>query len=251
MMPSKYRFGILIAIIGSISFSQLHAQEEITFNNLNVQSKEIQATKTVSGIEWGVNPFRTLNWGYQGKESGSVETHLHYFHESRLAGTWTLMKSIGLINSYVKITESVLNADLSSTTESSEFVYRMDAEAKLEPRWYFDARARYRHNKSILNNTGWFLAAPLTMTTPLLYEPFSRGYNQRWTPEKLALYNNIYLGIGYRWACSKHFLIETHVQHLFVQSLLYDGHFDAHLFTQSGILYAPSVAAEIKAAYTF
>ena len=75
MMPSKYRFGILITIIGSISFSPLHAQEEITFNDLNVQSNEIQATKTVSGIECGVNPFRTLNWGYQGKESGSIETH--------------------------------------------------------------------------------------------------------------------------------------------------------------------------------
>ena len=65
----------LFSIFTFGTFSGLHAQEEITFNNLNVQSKEIQATKTVSGIEWGVNPFRTLNWGYQGKESGSIETH--------------------------------------------------------------------------------------------------------------------------------------------------------------------------------
>ena len=77
MMPSKYRFGILITIIGTISFSQLHAQEEITFNNLNVQSKEIQATKTVSGIEWGVNPFRTLNWGYQARNPAQLKHIIH------------------------------------------------------------------------------------------------------------------------------------------------------------------------------
>lgn len=235
---------LTLLLITSIS----SAQEEITFNNLQTQSKDILATKTVSGIALSSYPFRPFNIGYPGRINGSIEFSADYFHENRLSGNWTLYKSIGLSQSFLRIEESA-GFPVAYSTGKILTMYQMHVEAQLEPRWYFDNRLRYRHNKSTLNNTGWFLAAPLSLDVPLLLEPHAGSYNQSWIPDKFNLHSNLYLTLGYRQALTKHFMVEASAQQLIIHSLLYDGHTDIHAFSRSP--YAPSYRIEIKAAYCF
>ena len=250
MISSKHRSKIFIAIIVSISFSPLHAQEEITFNNLNVQSNEIQATKTVSGFSFGINPNAIIGQNYFGYLTGSLETHLRYFHENRLGGTFTLNKAIGLVNSNARTTELIIKDDYSAYSGKTVYNYKLGIEVLLEPRWYCDARARYRHNKSILNNTGWFVSIPFTMNMTLLNEPLL-GHNNSWTPEPYVLYASLPLGIGYRKAFSDHWMVEGTISQSFFRSYYYDGHFELRSINRIGLFSDEGLNSELKVAYTF
>ena len=62
-----------------------NAQEEIIFNKQNIDKKDIKVSKTLQGLEFGIDFIRILpSSGKGGYEFGSMETHLNYFHENKL-----------------------------------------------------------------------------------------------------------------------------------------------------------------------
>ncbi|MHB9140808.1 MAG: hypothetical protein ACYC25_02915, partial [Paludibacter sp.] len=179
------------------------AQEEIIFNDINVDKKDIKVEKIMSGIEFNSDIIRLFPGLYMGYLSGSVETHLSYFHENRISNTLTLNKSIGFGNTFYNNIEYISNGTpYGVIAKNGVYQYVLSLDIKMEPRWYFDQRLRYKHNKSTLNNSGWFLSVPLTLSTNLLNQPFGLNYPQ-WVPEHFIINIIAPPTIGFRNSISK------------------------------------------------
>lgn len=228
------------------------AQEEVFFNNITVDKKEIKVTKTVSGIGFNTDIIRFLPGRYMGYLLGSVETHFDYFHENRMADTWTLNKSIGLNNAFYNCYEysNNLNNGYGFSQVGETYRYEMSLDIKLEPRWYFDQRLRYRHNKNTRNNTGWFLSVPLTLSAKLLSQP-ALGYSNQWVPEKLSLDVITPLTIGYRYAFHKNFFIEADAGYVPFRVWITNGSSYLKSAGKIGLFSADSFNSELKIAYVF
>lgn len=230
--------------------THLQAQEEVTFNNLSVASKDIKATQTVSGFSLGLNPNTLFGQNANGYLEGSIKTYARYFHENRLGGTFTLNKSIGLINSYIRDYERIKEGYFTVARGRTLFVYRLGIEAQLEPRWYFNARTRYRHNKSILNNSGWFVSVPFTLNTTVVTEPLL-GHNANWTPDNLKVYACLPVSIGYRKAFSEHWMIEGNINQAIYGAYFWNNQHRIRPFNKIGLLSSEGFNSELRVAYTF
>lgn len=71
---------LLCIFITSITFC--NAQEEIFFNDINIDKNEIKIAKVITGLEFSADFVRILPASYSGYKFGSVETNLSYFHEN-------------------------------------------------------------------------------------------------------------------------------------------------------------------------
>jgi len=227
------------------------AQEEVFFNDINVDKKEIKVARTISGLGFDADFIRVLPGQYIGYIAGSVETHFSYFHESRIANTWTFYKSIGLGNAFyhIRIYDGNPSGGYGSDPGSKVFRYEMSLDLKLEPRWYFDHRLRYRHNKSTRNNSGWFLSLPLTISTNLLRQPVD-GINTQWFPEQLSISIIAPPTIGYRNSFAENWFIEASLGYIPYWTW-WQKDFTVISAKQIGVFSADSFNSELKIAYTF
>ena len=230
-----------------------NAQEEIIFNKQNIDKKDIKVSKTLQGLEFGIDFIRVLpSLGKGGYEFGSMETHLNYFHESRIASTWTLNKSVGIANAFYRTltNENILPGGYGSSTQVEKYFYNLTLQLKVEPRWYFDQRQRYRENKSTRNNTGWFLSLPLMLSTNLIQQPVA-GSPAGWFPEKFGLEIMAPPTIGYRNSFAENLFIEVSAGYIPVRSSFYNGAFYMRSAKKVGAFSADSFNSELKVAYTF
>ncbi len=230
-----------------------NAQEEIIFNKQDIDKKDIKVSKTLQGLEFGIDFIRVLpSLGKGGYEFGSMETHLNYFHESRIASTWTLNKSVGIANAFYRTltNENILPGGYGSSTQVEKYFYNLTLQLKVEPRWYFDQRQRYRENKSTRNNTGWFLSLPLMLSTNLIQQPVA-GSPAGWFPEKFGLEIMAPPTIGYRNSFAENLFIEVSAGYIPVRSSFYNGAFYMRSAKKVGAFSADSFNSELKVAYTF
>ena len=230
-----------------------NAQEEIIFNKQNIDKKDIKVSKTLQGLEFGIDFIRILpSSGKGGYEFGSMETHLNYFHESRITSTWTLNKSVGIANAFYRTltNENILPGGYGSSTQVEKYFYNLTLQLKVEPRWYFDQRQRYRENKSTRNNTGWFLSLPLMFSTDLIQQPVA-GSPAGWFPEKFTVNIMAPPTIGYRNSFAENLFIEVSAGYIPVRSSFYNGAFYMRSAKKVGAFSADSFNSELKVAYTF
>ena len=230
-----------------------NAQEEIIFNKQDIDKKDIKVSKTLQGLEFGIDFIRVLpSLGKGGYEFGSMETHLNYFHESRITSTWTLNKSVGIANAFYRTltNENILPGGYGSSTQVEKYFYNLTLQLKVEPRWYFDQRQRYRENKSTRNNTGWFLSLPLMLSTNLIQQPVA-GSPAGWFPEKFGLEIMAPPTIGYRNSFAENLFIEVSAGYIPVRSSFYNGAFYMRSAKKVGAFSADSFNSELKVAYTF
>ena len=230
-----------------------NAQEEIIFNKQDIDKKDIKVSKTIQGLEFGIDFIRILpSSGKGGYEFGSMETHLNYFHESRITSTWTLNKSVGIANAFYRTltNENILPGGYGSSTQVEKYFYNLTLQLKVEPRWYFDQRQRYRENKSTRNNTGWFLSLPLMLSTNLIQQPVA-GSPAGWFPEKFGLEIMAPPTIGYRNSFAENLFIEVSAGYIPVRSSFYNGAFYMRSAKKVGAFSADSFNSELKVAYTF
>jgi len=230
-----------------------NAQEEIIFNKQNIDKKDIKVSKTLQGLEFGIDFIRVLpSLGKGGYEFGSMETHLNYFHESRIASTWTLNKSVGIANAFYRTltNENILPGGYGSSTQVEKYFYNLTLQLKVEPRWYFDQRQRYRENKSTRNNTGWFLSLPLMLSTNLFQQPVVSNISG-WFPEKFTVNIMAPPTIGYRNSFAENLFIEVSAGYIPVRSSFYNGAFYMRSAKKVGAFSADSFNSELKVAYTF
>ena len=230
-----------------------NAQEEIIFNKQDIDKKDIKVSKTLQGLEFGIDFIRILpSSGKGGYEFGSMETHLNYFHESRIASTWTLNKSVGIANAFYRTltNENILPGGYGSSTQVEKYFYNLTLQLKVEPRWYFDQRQRYRENKSTRNNTGWFLSLPLMLSTNLIQQPVVSSISG-WFPEKFTVNIMAPPTIGYRNSFAENLFIEVSAGYIPVRSSFYNGAFYMRSAKKVGAFSADSFNSELKVAYTF
>ena len=230
-----------------------NAQEEIIFNKQNIDKKDIKVSKTIQGLEFGMDFIRILpSSGKGGYEFGSMETHLNYFHESRITSTWTLNKSVGIANAFYRTltNENILPGGYGSSTQVEKYFYNLTLQLKVEPRWYFDQRQRYRENKSTRNNTGWFLSLPLMLSTNLFQQPVVSSISG-WFPEKFTVNIMAPPTIGYRNSFAENLFIEVSAGYIPVRSSFYNGAFYMRSAKKVGAFSADSFNSELKVAYTF
>ena len=230
-----------------------NAQEEIIFNKQDIDKKDIKVSKTIQGLEFSIDFIRILpSSGKGGYEFGSMETHLNYFHESRITSTWTLNKSVGIANAFYRTltNENILPGGYGSSTQVEKYFYNLTLQLKVEPRWYFDQRQRYRENKSTRNNTGWFLSLPLMFSTDLIQQPVA-GSPAGWFPEKFTVNIMAPPTIGYRNSFAENLFIEVSAGYIPVRSSFYNGAFYMRSAKKVGAFSADSFNSELKVAYTF
>jgi len=228
------------------------AQEEVIFNNLDVDKKEIKVAKVMKGFEFSSDFLRIFPGEYSGSEFGSVETRLGYFHENRIAYTCTLNKSIRLGNSFYHTHEyHYEGTGTSYRLISGDKVYRyeLSLDLKIEPRWYFDQRLRYQHNKNTRNNSGWFLSMPLTLSNTFLRQPVVGG-NPKWL-QKFVPFITVPLTIGYRNSFSKNWFMEVNAGYIPMRAWYYNGSFGMNTVSKYSIFSGDRFNSELKIAYIF
>lgn len=241
------------AFLLSLAFTLIcNAQDEIIFNNQNIDKKEIKVSRTIHGIEFNTDFIRTLPGQYMGYIFGSVETQLNYFHENRIANTWTLFKSIGLGNAFYNKKIYNINGTngYGSNIITERYDYELSINLKMEPRWYFDQWLRYKHNKSVENNTGWYISLPLTLTTNILTQALN-GDNNQWITQKLIIGLIAPPTLGYRNAFAKKWFLEANVGYIPTRLWFQGGSFQMKSAAKIGLFSADSFNSELKIAYTF
>lgn len=228
------------------------AQEEIIFNDPNIDKSEIKVTKSLQGIEFSTDFIRFLPDGQGRLAFSSIKTQVNYFHEHQIANTWTLNLSSGLGNivNHSNYTSSITTSPL----KPSNYSYLLSLNLKLEPRWYFDQRLRYRHNKSTRYNTGWYLSIPLLVTSNILTQgtglPNTFGIKVITPPT-----------IGYRNSFAKNWFLEANIG-IIPATLIFENMpkglgFEPGLKTQlrtlksNNIFSAGSYNSELKISYVF
>jgi len=229
-----------------------NAQEEIIFNKQDIDKKDIKVSRTLQGLEFNMDFIRIFPGRYMGYKFGSIETHLNYFHESRIASTWTLFKSIGIGNTFYnkRIYNITAPSGYGSDVITEQYNYELSLNLKIEPRWYFDQRQRYRENKSTRNNTGWFLSLPLMFSTNLIQQPVA-GSSAGWFPEKFTADIMAPPTIGYRNSFAENWFMEANVGYIPTRVWLRNGEFHMKSATKIGLFSADSFNSELKVAYTF
>lgn len=181
-----------------------HAQEEIIFNDININTSEIEVKKTVKGIAFGIDPVRFLPGSYYNNLWGSIETHLGFFHENRISNRWTLNKSIGITNAFYRVEKRIFDEhSYGASYGDTEYNYEFSLHASLDPRWYFNQVKRYMNNKSTYNNSGWFLSFPLKISSGLFYS------DRLWHPRGITLNVIMPPTIGYRNAFHRNLFFEA------------------------------------------
>lgn len=221
------------------------AQQEVYFNNATANSNEIRVEKLVQGFEFSVNPVRLLAGKYMGLATGSVETQLGYFHENRLSEKWTLYKAVSLGNAFYN-TEMYDPGIGYGSDVDTKYLYNLSLNLKIEPRWYFDLNLRYKANKTIEDNSGWYMSLPVCFTTNLLQQP---AFNGGWTPDAMNILIKPMPTIGYRRSFQKHWFYELNLSYIPVRFYFYKGSFFSISSGQIGSLSADSFHSEIKVAY--
>lgn len=235
--------------------SNIFAQKEINFNDTNVERKEIEVNKTLQGVllnteflGWTVNQYWKTTY-----------LDMAYFREDRIAPTMTLHTTAGL-HHYIywlyKEKDEYGNDYVSSLGKPKRPYYNVMFQAETAPRWYFVYRHRYVRNRRTDLNSGWFVAVPLQLNVPLLGQPvFS---SERWLPRFFSFELYLWTQIGFRYAFTPRFFIESSFSYTPVYAYIpfyrnayfnmWEGYVKRH---EKGDDFYEHFKLELKAAYTF
>jgi len=230
-------------------FNLCNAQEEVFFNNTNINKKDIKIEENISGIDFNTDLVRILPGQYMGLAAGSIETQINYFHENRIADTWSLYKSIGLSNSFYNSFIRIGSDPYGYEQTETKYLYGMALELKIEPRWYFNYKSRYMGNMNTRNNSAWFLSLPLSISTNIMNQTPNGGY--QWITDNFNMSIISPLTIGFRNAFSKSCFIEASIGYIPLRAWFYNGNFLVKSADKIGLLSADSFNSEIKFGYTF
>ncbi|NDP20205.1 MAG: hypothetical protein GZ091_03885 [Paludibacter sp.] len=180
---------MLISSLLLLSFFSLSAQKEVFFTTIDKDSVSISS---MQGIFIGPAAFHS---GF------GVSFDVGYFNEKRMTNSTSLILGGNIyLGKYIK---SILYSGYSNSNSFSrpihEYGFGMGLTAFAEPRWYFTFKNRYEKGRNVKLNTGCFLGLPLELNTNTLFADST----------KLKL--NLFLSpiIGYRFAFSNHFFMET------------------------------------------
>lgn len=189
------------------------AQEEVFFNDINIDKKDVKVSEKLHGFEFGIDAIRILPSFYSARNFGSIVSNINYFHENRIAQTLTLHKSIGFENSFYN--QRLINANDQSESEYStsgyshvsKFRYNMSINAIVEPRWYFGHIRRYVEDKSTENNSGWYLSLPIALQSNIVQ--YRELEQDNLFKEKYNFIVAIGPNIGYRKSLSGNWFLEA------------------------------------------
>lgn len=230
------------------------AQEEIFFNDINIDKKDIKVNKKLHGFEFGLDVLRIFPSQYYARNFGSIVSSVNYFHENRIAQTMTLNKSIGFENSFynqkLRNNNQTGNGYSSSAYSSeSKFRYNMSIYAIVEPRWYFGHIRRYIEDKSIENNSGWFLSLPIVLSSNIVqYHEIKQS-----SLYKVNFNFTVAIGpnIGYRSSLSENWFFEASLGYTPINFRYNDTDIYGLLRSRlpSEILTLDSYRSELKIAY--
>jgi hypothetical protein len=242
-------FLIILSLTSQLTL--LSAQEEAFFNELNVDKSEIKISKQISGLIVDFDFVRLLPGTYMGLKAGSVETQISYFHENRIANTWSLFKSVGFGNSVFNRIEVIDDPNHGyQPTTIYRYQYELTLNMRIEPRWYFSYKNRHVHQKKIINNTGWYLSLPLSVKTMLLHEPVN-NLRKSWLPDGLNVNITAVPTIGYRNSFENRWLFEVNLGYIPYHIDFNGKQFFTNSARRIGYLSADSFNSEVKIAFTF
>ena len=185
MYKHLYLFAMLL--LGAVTVS---AQQEVYFNDTNIDRKDIQVERMVQGVSLNINLLPIIEQYYI--------LDAYYFRDDRIAPTLVFHSFAGMQNMFTK--------NYSQTTNNIAF-YDLNVTFGTEFRWYFSHRARYMGNRKITNNTGWFAGIPVKYAIVALNQP--RDRIRQWLPESFSSNLSIEAKIGFRYAFSSCWLLET------------------------------------------
>lgn len=248
-MKHRFIFSIVLLDCPMLGF----AQKEIVFNDTNIDNRQIKVARIIQGVDFSLDPLHLLPTT-ESRLYGSIETHLRFFHENRIANTWTLNKSIDFTNSFRHVYDWIPTGKNSAVSYSdTKYNYALSLQAVVEPRHYFTYTDRYRNNKRLDNNSGWFYSFPLTIST-LLYEQLLMEGSVR---PSFLMNVTLPVTVGYRAAFSRRMFFEAKIGY-FPLSLTLFKYNDYHDRIQFRFGHKGRSAAsidnfksELKIAYTF
>lgn len=230
--------------------SPVQSQEEIFFNSLNTSDGDMKISESVSGIDFNLDYTRILPGRYMGYEMGSIETHLNYFHESRIANTWSLFKSVGFGNAAYYGFEVLNGLPGEYSTNNYRYHYELSMNVIIEPRWYFAFKSRFKQHKDLRNNSGWYFSLPLTCSATILHEPVT-GITSSWIPERLVMKLIAPPTIGYRNSFADNWFFEFSMGYIPYHLWFSEGAFTGKAANKIGLFSADSFNSEVKIALTF
>lgn len=183
------------------------AQKEIIFNDPAADKSQIKVAPSLMGVDFSFDPLMVFAPERSGRTFGTIETHLRFFHENRIANRWTLNKSIGFTNTFdrlPRLIEIPFEGGIAyGGSGDYQYRYNLSLQMMVEPRFYFSYVNRYRNSKVTEHNSGWFLAFPLTVSTLLYQQPYGL-YTQ-----SFSLQATLPISIGYRKSLSKNLFFEA------------------------------------------
>ncbi len=183
------------------------AQQEIYFNDTNVNTKDIQIEKSIQGVSIGTEGVDMLTREYN---KLSFPVYVHYFREDRIAPTLSMHTFAGLKNGFDHT--RVFYIDGEANVGPAHTYYNLSAHVGTELRWHVGLRTRYLKNKLTCHNDGWFLAVPIELQTPLLHQP-DGFWAQQWRPDMFTLQANVGIKAGYTHSFNAHWLMEVSAQY--------------------------------------
>ena len=234
----------------------VYSQKEVYFYTTKPEDIKVESMHGFE-ISSGYNPLVIFRPSYITDNTFSVPINMSYFNEKRIAPTWTLTTRIGLTHSFVNqalyvnykdsftMHDSVYHFN-SQRIDGYKFVYRLNLNLGIEPRWYLGFKNRYEKGKAKLNS-GLFLSLPITYSAILIntYQwPGSEDYNNQYIDFGSI---NISLMLGYRQAISKNWFLEGSLNTIGNYFSFNEYYKKFYLF--SSFTFNPTLS--LKAAYTF
>lgn len=197
-----YKCTIALLFI-SFCLSEISAQQEVYFNDTNLDRKDIQVEKTIQGVtvESEFISMTRLN------SMRSFPLNACYFREDRIAPLISMYTYAGLQNQFNRTKSIHIDEDGYEVVSEhfSQHYYNLSVFIGTELRWYFDFRQRYIKNRQTVNNSGWFASIPFTFYTVL--------YTQSETESRTAHFE-LAAKIGYRYAFNEHWHIEASLSYI-------------------------------------
>jgi hypothetical protein len=172
------------------SFTSLFAQQEIFFDNTPKDSISI---KSFQYIQLEARNIVRSNLAFP--------TMIGYAAENKITKSIALITSANIVGGgYYKpiiVTDNFYTSGNALSRTQVQFGTSILLNADL--RWYFGFKHRYMTGHNTLLNSGWFVSAPIELSTSTLFL------------EPLNLNLTVIPSIGYRIAPSKQFFLETSI----------------------------------------
>lgn len=182
----------------------LFAQQEIYFNNTNLDRKDIQVERMVQGVTVSSDLSKIMANNYL--------LNVRYFREDRIAPLFTIHSFVGLQNTVERTNIQYQEVSPGYYVQVNDHryhaYYSLQWELGGELRWHFNHRARYKRNLRVFHNAGWFLGIPIRLSSTLLHQP-DGVHTRQWFIDTFSCNLSPALKVGFRQPFGKHCFFES------------------------------------------